>query len=320
MCSAGRPSGRPAIPFISSSYSQGKHTLNDLISTNPAPLSLLPASVKKCGSGSVLGVDPETGVAVIIPTTCKSWWCPKCKKPKALRLQETIFSGDPERLITLTSNPAATQSPSESITLMKAGWVRLLNKIKQHTRGFQYVLIWELTKRGWPHIHIAARGPYISHAFLKYWWNAFTGAPVVNITQIKSPIHASRYIAKYFTKDQGPILRLLGHRRLVQLSRGWSLRDVKSSGCIVPTNFTWYRLPTSSISAAQEMIRYHHLPFNPGAKNKVFWFMLEPGQVIPFTEGKTLEDIAVLHPPLYKCNSPPSPVLGRPPLQGTLVF
>ncbi len=292
----------------------------DLIFTETAPLSLLPASVNKCGSGSVLGVDPETEVACIIPTTCKSWWCSKCKIPKALRLREKICSGDPERMITLTSNPAASSTPSESITLMKAGWVRLLNKIRQHTKGFQYVLIWELTKRGWPHIHIAFRGPYISHAFLKYWWNAFTGAPVVNITQIKSPRHASRYIAKYFVKDQGPILRLLGHRRLVQFSRGWALRAVKSSGNIKPMDFTWFRLPTSSASAVREMIRYHHLPFNPQGKNKVSWFMLEPGQVIPFTEGKTLEAIAVLHPPLYKCNSPPPPVLGRPPLQKNLVF
>ncbi len=294
--------------------------MNDLISTKPAPLSLLPASVKKCGSGSILGVNPETEVAVIIPTTCKSWWCPKCKRPKALRLQEKICSGDPERMITLTSNPAATQSPSEAINLMKLGWVRLLNKIKRHTKGFQYVLIWELTKRGWPHIHIAARGPYLSHAFLKYWWNAFTGAPVVNVTRIKSPRHASRYIAKYFTKDQGPILRLLGHRRLVQLSREWSLRDVKPSGCIEPMDFTWFRLPTSSALAVREMIRYHHSLFNPGCKNRVSWFLLEPGQVIPGTEGQTLEDVAVLHAPPYKCNSPPSPVLEEPPFQKNLVF
>ncbi len=294
--------------------------MNDLSSTQTPPENLPPASVKKCGSGAVLGVKPETEVACVIPTTCKSWHCPRCKIPKALRLREKICSGDPERMITLTSNPATSSSPSGSIHLMKTGWVRLLSKIRKHFKDFQYVLIWELTKRGWPHIHIASRGPYISHAFLKYWWNAFTGAPVVNITKINSQRHASRYIAKYFTKDQGPILRLLGHRRLVQFSRGWSLRDVKSSGCIEPMDFTWFRLPTSNALAVREMIRYHHKLFNPQGKTKVSWFMLEPGQVIPFTDGKTLEDIAVLHPPLYKCNSPPSPVLGRPPLQGTLVF
>ncbi len=233
---------------------------------------------------------------------------------------EKICSGDPERMITLTSNPAASHSPSGAIDLMKAGWVLLLMKIKKHFKDFQYVLIWELTKHGWPHIHIACRGPYIPHAFLKYWWNAFTDAPVVNITQIKSPRHAARYIAKYFVKDQGPILRLLGHRRLVQVSRDWSLRDVKSSGNLKPMDFTWFRLPTSSALAVREMIRYHHLPFNPQGKTKVSWFMLEPGQVIPGTEGQTLEDVAVLHPPLYKCNSPPPPVLDEPPLQKNLVF
>ena len=294
--------------------------MSDFKSTKNSPNNLIPASVKKCGSGAILGVSKETQVAVIIPTTCKSWWCPKCKLPKALRLTERICCGDPERMITLTSNPASCPTPSESINLMKAGWVRLLRKIRKHFKDFQYVLIWELTKRGWPHVHIASRGPYIAHSFLKYWWNEFTGAPMVHVTQIKSSLHASRYLAKYFVKDQGPVLRLLGHRKLVQFSRGWSLRDVKSSGDLEPTDFTWFRLPTSSAFAVQEMVRYHHKLFNPKGKTKVSWFWLEPDQVIPGTDGQSYKAVAVLHPPLYKCNSPPSPVLGNPSLQGNLVF
>ena len=285
-----------------------------------APPDLLPASVKKCGSGAILGVNPETQVACIIPTTCKSWHCPDCKIPKALRLRERICSGDPERMITLTSNPATSATPCEAVTRMKAGWVRLLRQIRKHFKDFQYVLIWELTKHGWPHVHIASRGPYIPQSFLKYWWKAFTGASIVHITKINNPRHASRYIAKYFTKDQGPILRLLGRRRLVQFSRGWALRAVKSSGFIEPTDFTWFRLPTTCALAVQEMISYHHSLFNPQGKGKVSWFLVDPNQIIPGTDGKTLEDVAALHPPPYKSRSPPSPALGEPPPQEKLLF
>jgi hypothetical protein len=292
----------------------------DSISDKVALITLLPASVNKCGSGAILGVSKETDIAVIIPTTCKSWWCPKCKIPKALRLRERICSGDPLRMITLTSNPAAARSPTESINLMKAGWVLLLRQIRKHFKDFQYVLIWELTKHGWPHVHIASRGPYIPQSFLKFWWKAFTNASIVHVTQINNPRHASRYLAKYFVKDQGPILRLLAGRRLVQFSRGWSLRDVKSSGFIEPTDFTWFRLPTSSALAVKEMISYHHSLFNPQGKSKVSWFLVKPNQVIPGTDGKTLEDLAVLHVPPYKCNSPPSPALGEPPPQEKLLF
>jgi len=293
---------------------------SDLKSDISAPLNLIPASVSKCGSGAILGVSKETNIAVIIPTTCKSWWCLSCKIPKALRLQERICSGDPERMITLTSNPAAAQTPTKSIDLMKAGWVRLLRKIRKYHKDFQYALTWELTKRGWPHIHIASRGPYIAHSFFKYWWKAFTGAPVVNVTKINSPRHAARYIAKYFVKDQGPILRLLGHRKLVQFSRGWSLRDAKSSGDLVPTDFTWFRLPTSSAFAVQEMVRHHHQLFNPQGKSKVSWFLLDPNEVIPGTDGRSFEALALLHAPPYKCNSPPPPALDGPPLQEKLPF
>ncbi len=291
-----------------------------LISTKAPPKDLTPASVSKCGSGAILGVSKKTNLAVIIPTTCKSWWCPKCKIPKALRLIERICCGDPERMITLTSNPAAAQTPSDSINLMKAGWVHLLRQINKHFKGFEYVLVWELTKRGWPHVHIACRGPYIPQEFLRYWWNAFTNAPIVHITKIKSPLHASRYLAKYFVKDQGPILRLLGHRRLVQFSRGWSLRDVNSSGDLEPTEFIWFRLPTSSASAVQEMLRFRHKLFNPQGKRKVSWFLLDPNQVIPGTDGQAYEALALLHAPPYKCNSPPPSALDGPPLQEQLLF
>jgi hypothetical protein len=203
---------------------------------------------------------------------------------------------------------------------MKAGWVLLLRKIRKHFKDFQYVLIWERTKRGWPHVHIACRGPYIARSFLKYWWNEFTGAPIVHITKINSERHAARYLAKYFLKDQGPILRILGRRNLVQFSKGWSLRDVKSSGNIKPTDFTWFRLPTSSAFAVQEMVRCHHQLFNPQGKSRVSWFLLEPNQIIPGTGSMSGEALAVLHAPLYKCNSPPSPVLDEPPLQKNLVF
>ncbi len=286
---------------------------------NPPP-DLTPASVDKCGSGAILGVSKETNIAVIIPTTCKSWWCPRCKLPKALRLTEKICCGDPERMITLTSNPAAAQTPTESINLMKAGWVRLLRKIRKHFKDFQYVLIWELTKRGWPHIHIACRGPYIPREFLKYWWNEFTSAPMVHITKIKSPLHASRYLAKYFVKDQAPVLRLLNHRRLVQYSRRWALRDTESSGQLEPADYIWFRLPTTRASSVSDMIRCHHLLFNPQGKTNVSWFLLDPERIIPGAACLDYEGISVLHAPPYKCNSPPPSALDGPPLQEKLLF
>lgn len=285
-----------------------------------APPSLIPASVNKCGSGAILGVRKDSPVAVIIPTTCKSWYCLPCRVPKALRLIDRICSGDPERMITLTCDPKSVYSPSDGVTVMKAAWARLVLKIRAVFGDFEYALVFERTKRGWPHAHIACRGSYIPFPWLKHWWTVFSGSSIVHITKINSQKHAARYLAKYFAKDQGPILRLLGHRKLVQFSKGWSLRDVKSEGCIVPSDFTWYRLHSDTSMAVAEMIRYHHSLCNPAGKGKTSWFMLDPNEIIPGTDGLAYQAFSALHPPPHRSRSPPSPDLGEPPSREKLLF
>jgi len=291
-----------------------------LLRSNSPPLTppqnfSLPASVLKCGTGSILGVRKDSETAVIIPTTCKSWHCPKCKIPKALRVIERICSGNPERMITLTCDPKTVATPSAGIDVMKKAWARLVKKIRIVFGEFQYALVWERTKRGWPHLHAACRGTYIPQAWLRHWWLIYSGALITHIEKINDERHASRYLGKYFTKDQGPILALLGHRKLIQFSKAWSLRDVKSAGCLVPSDFTWFRLPSGMAAAVQEMIRSHHRLCNPEGKGNMSWFLLSSTEVIPGTDGHTYESLSALHPPPYKGRSPPSPVLGGPPLQ-----
>ena len=261
------------------------------------PFSEAPNSVSKCGSGSVVGYSPESEIAVAIPCTCKSWWCAKCKTPKALRLIERICSGDPQRMITLTSNPNACKSPSDALDKMKAGLKLLFRKIRKTFGEFEYALILELSKRGWPHAHIANRGVYISHHFLKYWWNAFTGAPIVHIQRIKNEKHASRYMAKYFLKDQGPILRLLGHRRLYTVSRGWALRAVKSPAIWKASDFTWFRVPENQATVSAEMAAHHHQQFDPDDPSGPIFFLLSPYDILPGTDGLTLQDLPLARAP-----------------------
>jgi len=267
------------------------------------PFSEAPNSVSKCGSGSVVGYSQERQTSVIIPCTCKSWWCMKCKTPKALRLIERICSGDPQRMITLTSNPNACESPSDALDIMKAGCKLLFRKIRKTFGPFEYVLINELSKRGWPHVHIAMRGSYLSHHWLKYWWNAFTGAPIVHIQIIKNEKHASRYMAKYFLKDQGPILRLLNHRRLYTVSRGWALRAPKSPAILKASDFVWFRIPENQADACEQMKAHGHLQFDPEKKKGPIFFLLAPGQILPGTDGLTLEDLPLARAP--PVNGPP---------------
>ncbi len=267
------------------------------------PPSKIPNSVLKCGSGSVVGYSPESEVAVAIPCTCKSWWCAKCKTPKALRLIERICSGDPQRMITLTSNPNACKTPSDALDKIKAGCKLLFRKIRKTFGENEYALINELSKRGWPHVHIAMRGSYISHHWLKYWWNAFTGAPIVHIQKINNEKHASRYMAKYFLKDQGPMLRLLGHRRLYTVSRGWALRAPKSPAIFKASDFVWFRMPENLPVVCAIMEARHHQQFDPDEPGGPIFFMLSPYDILPGTDGLTLQDLPRARAP--PVNGPP---------------
>lgn len=273
--------------------------------------SKVPASVQKCGGSLILGVNKDSPTAIVISTKCKSWWCPRCRVPKALTFVELVCAGDPERMLTLTCNPERCVTKLNAIDVMKAGWVRLLRQMRKMLGPTEYVLIWECTKRGWPHIHIAQRGPYVPHAWLKYWWNQFTGAPIVHIQKIKNQRHAARYIAKYFVKSQVPMLRLLGGRRLYQVSRKWALRAVKSPLLWKSSDFTWFRLPHSPGHLVSEFKRLHHLLLNPQGKEPTSWFLLSEYDIIPGTDGLTFQDLKRPRPPPIIGNMPP----GAPPVQ-----
>ena len=267
------------------------------------PLSKVPNSVSKCGQGSVVGYSKESQVAVTIPCTCKSWWCPKCKTPKALRLIDRILSGNPERMITLTSNPNTSETPSDALDLMKSGWKLLCRQIRKTFGKFEYALVYELTKGGWPHSHIAMRGSYLPQHWLAYWWNAFTGAPIVHVQKINNEKHASRYMAKYFTKDQGPILRLLAGRRLYTVSRGWALRAPKSPAIWKASDFVWFRVPENQSAVCAEMKAHHHQQFAPDDPGGPIFFLLAPYDILPGTDGLTLQDLPLARAP--PINGPP---------------
>lgn len=65
----------------------------------------------------------------------------------------------------------------------------------------QYALVWELTKRGYPHAHILLRAPYLPQKLVSREWQRLSGANIVDIRQIRSEGEAAAYVSKYLTKD-----------------------------------------------------------------------------------------------------------------------
>lgn len=66
---------------------------------------------------------------------------------------------------------------------------------------FEYFLVWELTKAGWPHAHILLVADRVAKRWLSQTWRELTGSYIVDLQPISSPEHAAHYLTKYLTKD-----------------------------------------------------------------------------------------------------------------------
>jgi len=80
---------------------------------------------------------------------------------------------------------------------------RLFKRLRRRfpTHDLQYALVWEKTKKGWPHAHILLRAPYIPQPLVSALWQALTGAYIVDVRKVHNRQHAASYVTKYLTKN-----------------------------------------------------------------------------------------------------------------------
>ncbi len=153
-----------------------------------------------CRSITALRLDGNHLTA--IPLRCKSWPCPGCGPRRKAKLIAEILSGSPNTFLTLTWKPRPNFTPNQAASLMSRKFSCLVKRIRltHPNRPFQYALVWEATKQGWPHLHIVCRAPYIPQKWLSAEWAALTGSPIVDIRAIKDQDTAARYVSKYVSK------------------------------------------------------------------------------------------------------------------------
>ena len=240
-----------------------------------------PKSVDRCGTGCVIGIHRTKPIAVVVPLRCKSWYCERCRTPKAWRTIQQIVSGSPERFITLTCNPAKAGTKAKALSIMKKGFTKLIAEIKKEFKTIEYAMFWETTKKGWPHIHVAQRGTYIPHSWLKATWSRLTGAYIVHITKVTSERGAAFYMAKYLTKDQSPTLKLLGSSRIVQYSKNYRRANPDQSLEFNPRLFAWFPTGYDRETAINKFKMAGHEVWGGEAEKPITWITLDPTIKIP---------------------------------------
>ncbi|MCH7687825.1 MAG: hypothetical protein IH899_14270, partial [Planctomycetes bacterium] len=147
------------------------------------------------------GWSVELASHVVIQIRCKRWTCPHCGQRKMTHFAHEVSRAKPNRLITLTIATRLYTHPREAYDKTRRALPKLTTQLRKAHGEFEYFRVLEATKKGWPHYHLVTRCPYISQSELSHRWNKLTGAPIVDVRQIKKAAHVYRYVMKYLGKQ-----------------------------------------------------------------------------------------------------------------------
>lgn len=133
---------------------------------------------------------------------CKSWLCDECAPMRRRSLIAEIKKGNPDRFVTLTVNPHWFDSPEERAAALAKAWrlTVMAFKYRWPNAKVAYFCIFEATKLGEPHLHIAWRGPFIPQSWLSKQMRQRMGAPVVDVRKIRQKKQVAEYVSKYISK------------------------------------------------------------------------------------------------------------------------
>lgn len=146
--------------------------------------------------------QPREDGEIVVPLRCKCWHCQDCHEINRRLVLRRLRDAEVSHLITLTCSRKAFSAPYQAFRHLSAAVPNLVKRLRRQFPAvtFQYLLVWETTRAGWPHAHLLARTSYLPQRALSRHWRELTGAPVVDIRRVSSASGATSYVAKYLTK------------------------------------------------------------------------------------------------------------------------
>lgn len=153
------------------------------------------------------------------------------------KLQEVLTGVPAHQFITLSCNPGPWRDAEHAFRGMSLAVGELVKRIRRKwsPAGFEYALVWETTRKGWPHVHLIARGPFIPQRWLSRTWQELTHAYIVDIRIVKGGGGVAREMAKYLAKD----LHAPPHFKRYRLSHGFLMGRSLSSLLHPPMDGQW---------------------------------------------------------------------------------
>lgn len=157
-----------------------------------------------CGQFTGGRINLDTGEVRAGAIWCKSWECEHCAPLRKKQLQAQACSGEPNRFITITSKYRPDEmTPDEAAQQLVHAWRMVVQRGKRDKifKNIQYIAVFELTKEGWPHLHILARCEWLAQDWLSKRMQEYANSPIVDVRKVKSKKRAAWYVAKYTAKD-----------------------------------------------------------------------------------------------------------------------
>lgn len=134
---------------------------------------------------------------------CKRWDCEICRPYNRQKVMHIAKAGKPNLFLTLTCDPARYSTPAEAARDMVRGLVLFRRKVKRRfgVDKLPFIVVFEKTKRGWPHMHLLLRAPFMHWKILRALWLDTVGAFQVDVRFIKKSSQVLFYVTKYIGKD-----------------------------------------------------------------------------------------------------------------------
>lgn len=153
-----------------------------------------------CGGGSIWG--RKGNELKITRTNCKRWTCDHCGPIRTKRLKAYARSGLPNTFMTLTARYGNADTPDAAARRLVVAFRLLRQQLKRDglAEHISFFAVFETTKKGWPHLHILMRAPFLPQERISQLMEKWNDSPVVDIRRIESAHKAAAYVAKYVAK------------------------------------------------------------------------------------------------------------------------
>lgn len=173
------------------------------------------------------------------PLKCRSWNCDFCAPDRKAQLLALAASGEPQRFLTLTINPAVGEDPADRLRKLSHAWNVCVKRLRRlyKEREVEYLAVVEETKRHEPHLHILLRSPFIEQRFISHFMAEHIESPIVDIRRVRNQGEVVRYVAKYITKAPKQFNRC----KRYWTSRHWELPKLGEIKDYLPEG-TWFEV------------------------------------------------------------------------------